>query len=107
MVMSMNAYEASIDAAKEVYRREAREREKREYLEREQAGHKAAARIWFNTLTEVWPPENTEAYWTKTTEKMRVLWNENKDNELLQELLLMTLSYLGNVAEVAEKGNME
>ena len=103
----MNAYEASIDAAKEVYRREACEREKREYLEREQAGHKAAARIWFNTLTEVWPPENTEAYWTKTTEKMRVLWNENKDNELLQELLLMTLSYLGNVAEAAEKGNME
>ena len=103
----MNAYEASIDAAKEVYRRETREREKREYLEREQAGHKAAARIWFNTLTEVWPPENTEAYWTKTTEKMRVLWNENKDNELLQELLLMTLSYLGNVAEAAEKGNRE
>ena len=95
----MNAYEASIDAAKEVYRREARLREKREYLEREQAGHKAAARIWFNTLTEVWPPENTEAYWTKTTEKMRVLWNENKDNELLQELLLMTLSYLGNVVD--------
>lgn len=95
----MNAYEASIDAAKEVYRLEAREREKREYLEREQAGHKAAARIWFNTLTEVWPPENTEAYWTKTTEKMRVLWNENKDNELLQELLLMTLSYLGNVVD--------
>lgn len=95
----MNAYEASIDAAKEVYSREAREREKREYLEREQAGHKAAARIWFNTLTEVWPPENTETYWTKTTEKMRVLWNENKDNELLQELLLMTLSYLGNVVD--------
>lgn len=99
MVMSMNAYEASIDAAKEVYRREACEREKREYLEREQAGHKAAARIWYNTLTEVWPPENTEAYWTKATEKMRVLWNENKDNELLQELLLMTLSYLGNVVD--------
>lgn len=103
----MNAYEASIDSAKEVYRREAREREKLEYLEREQAGHKAAARIWFNTLTEVWPPENTEAYWAKTTEKMRVLWNENNDNELLQELLLMTLSYLGNVAEAAEKGNRE
>lgn len=95
----MNAYEASVDAANEVYRREAREREKRECLEREQAGHKAAARIWFNTLTEVWPPENTEAYWTKTTEKMRVLWNENKENELLQELLLMTLSYLGNVVD--------
>ena len=101
----MNAYEASIDAAKEVYRQEASEREKREYLEREQEGHKAAARIWYNTLAEVWPPENTEAYWTKTTEKMRVLWNENKGNELLQELLLMTLSYLGNVAEEAEKGS--
>jgi len=102
----VTAYDQSVEAAKMVYKQEAREREKLEYLEREQAGHKAAARIWFNTLTEVWPPENTEAYWTKTTEKMRVLWNENKDNELLQELLLMTLSYLGNVAEEAEKGSM-
>lgn len=96
------AYDQSIEAAKEVYRREARERERQDYLEKEQGMHKKAARIWFNALTEVWPPENTEAYWTKTSEKMNRLWNENMDNELLHELLLMTLSYLGNVSGNAE-----
>lgn len=96
------AYDQSVGAAKEVYRKEAREREMREYLEKEQNTHKKAARIWFNALTEVWPPENTEAYWTKTSEKMNRLWNENMDNELLHELLLMTLSYLGNVSGNAE-----
>ena len=67
-------------------------------MEREQATHKAAARIWFNLLTECWPPENTEKYWQRVTDRMSQVWNENPDNELLRGLLLMTHQYLGDIA---------
>ena len=99
----MTAYDRSVEAAKEVYRKEERERERTEYLEREKETFKPAARVWFNLLTELWPPENTEAYWLKTSDKLAKMYDENKDNELLKELLLMTHGYLGNVAEAAEK----
>ena len=93
----VTAYDVSVEAAKEVYRKEKRERNRQEYLEREREGHKAAARVWFNTLTELWPPENTERYWEKTNEWLNTVYNENKDNKLLQHLLLMTHEYLGEI----------
>ena len=96
--MSMTAYDQSVESAKEVYRKEAKERERAEYMEREKETFKPAARIWFNTLMEVLPPENTERYWERATERMKQVWNENKDNKLLQELLLMTHGYLGDIA---------
>ena len=97
------AYDASVEVGREIYRKEKAEKERQEYLEREREGHKAAARIWFNTLSEVWPPENNEKYWAKVTDKLSKLYNEYKDNELLMELLLMTHGYLGNVAEAADE----
>ena len=93
----VTAYDASVEAAKEVYRKEERERERAEYLEREKETFKPAARIWFNLLTELWPPENTERYWEKTNERLNTVYNENKDNKLLQHLLLMTHEYLGEI----------
>lgn len=97
------AYDASVEVGREIYRKEKAEKERQEYLEREREGHKAAARIWFNTLSEVWPPESNEKYWTKVTNKLSKMYNEYKDNELLMELLLMTHGYLGNVAEAADE----
>lgn len=99
----VTAYDASVEAAKEVYRKEERERERAEYLEREKETFKPAARIWFNLLTELWPPENTEKYWLKVTDRLAGMYNEYKDNELLQALLIMTHGYLGNVAEAADE----
>ena len=91
------AYDKSVEAAKEVYRKEERERERAEYLEREKETFKPAARIWFNLLTEVWPPENTERYWEKANERLNAVYNENRNNKLLQHLLLMTHEYLGEI----------
>ena len=96
--MMETQYDKSVETAKEVYRREARERERQEYLEREREGHKAAARVWFNLLTELWPPDKSEQYWLKASERLNAVYTENKDNKLLQELLLMTHGYLGDIA---------
>lgn len=93
----MTAYDASVEAAKEVYRKEELERERAEYLEREKETFKPAARVWFNTLTELWPPENTERYWEKANGRLNTVYNENRDNKLLHELILMTHEYLWEI----------
>ena len=93
----MTAYDASVEAAKEVYRKEERERELAEFLEREKETFKPAARIWFNLLTELWPPENTERYWEKTNGRLNAVYNENRNNKLLHELLMMTHEYLWEI----------
>lgn len=97
--MSMTAYDKSVEAAKEMFRKEARDEAAQEYLDREKESHKSAARIWFNALTECWPPQNTERYFEAVSEQFNRIWNENKDNELLHKLLLMTHEYLGETAE--------
>jgi len=78
--------------------------EKRQKFLAEEAGkHKTAARVWYNLMEEVWPPENTEEYWLKTTDKIRSAWNESQDNMLLQSLLLMLHEYLGQVVKAMEE----
>lgn len=94
MIHIITAYDQSVDAAKEVFRKEEAEREHQEYLEREKETFKPAARVWFNLLTELWPPENTERYWEKANGRLNAVYNENKGNKLLQELLFMTHEYL-------------
>ncbi len=92
------AYDASVEVGREIYRKEKAEREHLELLEQERKGHKVAARLWFDTLAELWPPDTTEQYWTRATERLKQVWDEHKDNKLLQELMLMTHEYLGDIA---------
>lgn len=93
-----DAYDASVEIGMEVYRKEKAERERLERLKQEQEGHKAAARIWFNLLTELWPPDTSGEYWYRASERLNTVYNENEDNYLLRELLLMTHGYLGDIA---------
>lgn len=97
--MAMTQYDKCVDSAMEVYRKEEREKKAAARLEQHQASHKSAARIWFNTLAEVWPPVMSEEYFEKTSFLFNRIWNENKDNKLLHELLVMTYQYLGEIAE--------
>lgn len=100
--MTDTAYDRAVQAGREIYRKEAQARERAERAERCRGQHKAAARIWFNLVEEVWPPENTEAYWDKVMLRFSEVWNENSDNILLQHLLLMTPEYLNAVARNEE-----
>lgn len=92
-------YDKCVEMAKEGILSERRKAQADERLAAHQAGHKAAARIWFNLLTEVWPPERSERYWERVSEKFNEAWNENPDNALLRQLLLMTHTYLADVLE--------
>lgn len=63
--------------------------------EEEKKKRKDAARIWFNTMEELWPPDNSPEYWTKACEKCRDVFNEAKDNLLLRKLMVTLYDYLG------------
>ena len=65
----------------------------------ERLKRKEAARTWYNLLTELWPPENTEEYWQRVSERSNEILNEHQDNLLLKELLVMTYGYLGKVVK--------
>lgn len=92
-------YDHCVAAAKEAILAEKRKRQASEWLSGEKDTHKTAARIWFNLLTEVWPPERSERYWERVSEKFNEVWNENPDNALLRQLLLMTHEYLSDALE--------
>ena len=70
-----------------------------ERLKRDAALHKKAARIWYNTLEELWPPEFSEEYFKKACDRCRDVYNENDGNLLLKKLMLMTYDYLGTIAK--------
>lgn len=72
-------------------------------LKAERETHKEAARTWFNLLTELWPPENTEEYWSKAVVRLNEVWNGSTDNPLLMKLLLLTHEYLGEAVKRAEE----
>jgi len=99
----MTQYDKCVDSAMEVYRQEERDRKAAERLEQIHDGHKAAARIWYNLMEEFWPPVFDEAYFEKVGIKFNDVWNENKDNQLLHDLLVMGYQYLGDVAEEIKK----
>ena len=57
----------------------------------------------YNLLTELWPPENTEEYWSKAVVRLNEVWNGSTDNPLLMKLLLLTHEYLGEAVKRAEE----
>ena len=92
-------YDKCVGIAREGILSEGRKKAADERLAAHQEGHKVAARIWFNLLTGVWPPERSERYWERVSEKFNEVWNENPDNALLRQLLLMTHEYLADALE--------
>lgn len=92
-------YDHCVEMAKEGILAEKRKKRAGEWLSGEKDTHKAAARIWFNLLTEVWPPERSDRYWERVSGRFNDVWNENPDNLLLRQLLLTTHAYLADVLE--------
>lgn len=80
------------------------EEERRQKKEEEgRKKRKEAARVWFNTMEELWPPEDTPEYWMKACEKCRSVYNEAKDNPLLQSLMLALYDFLGDEVKREDK----
>lgn len=61
--------------------------------------HKQAFRIAFDALNEVFPPEDTVAYFEKTNERLKEIYNVHCDNPLCKELILAIANYLGKVVK--------
>ena len=57
--------------------------------------HKRAFRVAYETLTELYPPDETVEYWKFASQRMALKHNENKDNPLCVELLLAVYTFLG------------
>lgn len=57
--------------------------------------HKKAFRVAYETLTELYPPNETIEYWQFASKRMTQKHNENKDNPLCVELLMAVYTFLG------------
>lgn len=68
------------------------------------ARHKQAFRVAFDALKEVWPPENTVAYFEKTGERLKEIYTQYHDNPLCRELLLAVYNYLGKAVKEKTDG---
>ena len=102
------AYEQSITAAKALFDSAQQEQTELEWLEAKRAMHKRAFRVPFDFLEQFsWPPENTVEYWTRITDRMALLYNENKGNELCRLFLLAVTEYLENVGKEREKRGIQ
>jgi hypothetical protein len=56
-------------------------------------------------LNEVFPPEDTVAYFEKTNERLKETYNQHCDNPLAKRLLTAVANYLGDaVKEIGRDG---
>ena len=70
--------------------------------------HKQAFRTAFDTLKELYPPENTAEYWTFAAERVSAKYSEQKDNRLAVFLLKGVLEYMEDVnKQEQEKPNVQ
>ena len=98
------AYAQSIAAAQALYFSAQKEQTELEWLEAKKAMHKRAFRVPFDFLESfAWPPENTVEYWKMVTDRMALLYAENKENKLCELFLLAVHEYLEDVGKEREK----
>ena len=61
--------------------------------------HKYAFRTAYEFLTEMWPPVNTEDYWTVAATKMKDRFNAAKQDYLAEHMLITVYKYLEQVVK--------
>lgn len=93
------AYAQSIAAAEALMNSVKKEQSELEWLEAKKTMHKRAFRVPFDFLELFWPPENTVEYWKMVTDRMALLYSENKDNKLCTLFLLAVHEYLEEVGK--------
>jgi hypothetical protein len=93
------AYAQSIAAAQALMNGIKQEQTEMEWLEAKKAMHKRAFRVTFDFLDRYWPPENTAEYWKMVTDRMALLYSENKENKLCTLFLLAVQEYLEQVGK--------
>lgn len=98
------AYAQSVAAAQALFNSVQAEQTEMEWLEAKRSMHKRAFRVVFDFLESfAWPPENTVEYWKMVTDRMTLLYSENKENKLCELFLLAVTEYLEDVGKEREK----
>lgn len=72
--------------------------------EQARAMHRKSARVFFDTLEALYPPENTEQYWERATDTMVKAYAGADKPLLLNHLLVAMMEYLEDVVQSAQKG---
>ena len=74
-----------------------------EWMEKIKGTHKSAFRAAFDTLAILWPPEDEAGYWKMVTDRMSLIFNDNKGNELAKAFLVTLTEYLEKVGKERKK----
>lgn len=70
-----------------------------ERIEREKATHKRSARVFFDVLDALYPPQDTPEYWEKAADMVCKAYADAGKPKLLLGLLTATMEYLEDVAK--------
>ena len=99
------AYAQSQQAALALMQSVEKEQTEIEWLQSEYEKGTKDFRTVFDLRKMLWPPENTVEYWKMVTDRMALVYSENKENELCRLFLLALTEYLENVGKKREKRN--
>lgn len=103
--VQQTAYAQSQQAGIALMQSVQREQSEIERLQSEYDLGTKAFRTVFDLRKMLWPPENTVDYWTMVTDRMALIYNENKDNRLCKAFLLALTGYLEEIGKEREGRN--
>lgn len=101
MTEQQTAYAQSLAAARALMETAQAAQSELDRHEQHTAEHKRAARVWFDLLEELDPPENSQAYWELVASKINRAYNDNNRMPLLRHMLLALMGYLEEVGKDA------
>lgn len=92
------AYEQSITAAQALMQSAQLEQQAQEKANQYKALHKKAFRVAYDLLTELYPiGKEPDDYWKFATERVAVIYSENKENRLCELLMMAVWEYVEDV----------
>lgn len=94
----LTAYEQSITAAQALMQSAQLEQQAQEKANQYKALHKRAFRVAYDLLTELYPIGNEpDDYWKFATERVALIYSENKENRLCELLMMAVWEYVEGV----------
>ena len=94
----ITAYEQSLTAAQALMQSAQREQQEQEKANQYKAMHKRAFRVAYDLLTELYPiGKEPDDYWKFATERVALIYSENKDNRLCELLMMAVWEYVEGV----------
>lgn len=101
--MTQTVYEQSLLDGQRLFTEAMKEQEKAKRKADFATLHKQAFRAAFDTLKELYPPENTAEYWTFASKRMAIKCNELKGNDLAMTLMVALYGWLENLVKGSNK----